>query len=147
VHQERGRASRALSYYERGVAMPLFVGAASKVILAHLDERTLRRSYLENSEHIARATGCRDLKSFRAQLREIRRDGSAVTTEELGPRRVGFAAPILVDGTVVAGLSLGGFHTSRIDAQRRVAYTKEVMKAAQRISRGLARSKTWIARG
>jgi DNA-binding IclR family transcriptional regulator len=147
VHQERGSASRALSYYERGVAMPLFIGAASKVILAHLDERTLRRSYLENREQIARATGCADLKSFRAQMREIRRDGHAVTTEELGPGRVGFAAPILVDATIVAGLSLGGFHTSRIDARRRRAYTREVVRAAQKISRALARRKTWIARG
>jgi DNA-binding IclR family transcriptional regulator len=147
VHQERGSASRALSYYERGVAMPLFIGAASKVILAHLDERTLRRSYLENSAQIARATGCKDLKSFRAQMRGIRREGSAVTTEELGPGRVGFAAPILVDGAAVAGLSLGGFHTSRIDARRREAYTREVVRAAARISRALARGKTWIARG
>jgi DNA-binding IclR family transcriptional regulator len=147
VHQERGSASKALSYYERGVAMPLFIGAASKVILAHLDERTLSRSYHENREQIRTATGCADLKSFRAQLRRIRREGNAVTTSELGPRRVGFAAPILVDTTVVAGLSLGGFHTSRIDEPTRIAYAQEVMRAAKQISAAISRQKTWIARG
>jgi len=70
VHQERGTASRARSFYERGVAMPLFIGAASKVILANLDERTLKRSYLENREQIRNATGCEDLKTF-LELRRL----------------------------------------------------------------------------
>lgn len=141
VHQERGRASRTLSFYERGVAMPLFVGAASKVILAHLDERTLKRSYLDNKDHILKATGCADLKSFRAELRKIRREGNAITTSELGPRRVGFAAPILLDKAVVAGLSLGGFHGARLDEATRAAYAREVMRAAKKISSAILRQK------
>lgn len=147
VHQERGSESQALSFYERGVAMPLFIGAASKVILAHLDERVLKRSYLENTEQIRKATGCEDLKSFRAELRRIRREGNAITTSELGPGRVGFAAPILLDGAIVAGLSLGGFHRAKLGGPVRQAYAEEVMRAAKQISAAISRQKTWVARG
>ena len=147
VHQERGTASRARSFYERGVAMPLFIGAASKVILAHLDERTLKRSYLENREQIREATGCEDLKTFRAELRAIRRQGYAVTTAELGPGRVGFAAPILLDGAVVAGLSLGGFRGAQLDPATRMRYAEAVAASAQLISKSISRRKTWVARG
>lgn len=146
VHEERGAQSHARSFYERGVAMPLFIGAASKVILAHLDERLLRRSYLDHREQIRKATGCADLKSFRAELREIRRQGYAVTTAELGPGRVGFAAPVLLDGAIVAGLSLGGFHGARLDATTRLRYAKQVAGAAERISRAVSRRGTWVPR-
>jgi DNA-binding IclR family transcriptional regulator len=146
VHQERGSESRAESFYERGVAMPLFIGAASKVILAHLDERVLKRSYLDNKEQIRKATGCADLKSFRAELRAIRREGYAITTSELGPGRIGFAAPILLDGAVVAGLSLGGFHGARLGEPTRRAYVEQVMRAARKISSAISRRKTWVAR-
>jgi DNA-binding IclR family transcriptional regulator len=147
VHQERGTQSKARTFYERGVAMPLYIGAASKVILAYLDERTLKRSYEEHSEHIRKASGCEDLKTFRAELRSIRRQGYAVTTAELGPGRVGFAAPILLDGAVVAGLSLGGFRGARLDATTRLRYAEEVAASAKLIAKSIARRKTWVARG
>lgn len=147
VHQERGTQSRARSFYERGVEMPLFIGAASKVILAHLDERTLKRSYLENREQIRKATGCADLKSFRAELRAIRRQGYAITTAELGPGRVGFAAPILLEGAIVAGLSLGGFHGARLDPATRGRYAEQVAAAAKRITKSISRRGTWVPRG
>jgi len=147
VHQERGTGSRARTFYERGVAMPLFIGAASKVILAHLDERTLKRSYLDNREQIRESTGCADLKSFRAELREIRRQGYAVTTAELGPGRVGFAAPVLLDGAIVAGLSLGGFHGAGLNAATRLRYAQQVSAAAKRISKAVSRRGTWVPRG
>lgn len=147
VHQERGTQSKARTFYERGVAMPLYIGAASKVILAYLDERTLKRSYEEHSEHIREASGRKDLKSFRAEMRGIRRDGYAITSGELGAGRVGFAAPILLDGAVVAGLSLGGFHGAQMNDATRSAYAAEVVRTARAISAAVARHQTWVARG
>jgi DNA-binding IclR family transcriptional regulator len=147
VYEERGTRSRARSYYERGVAMPLFIGAASKVILAHLDERTLRRTYLENRAQIREATGCEDLKGFRAELRAIRAQGYSVTTAELGPGRVGFAAPLLMDGTLAAALSLGGLHGARLDAATRQRYADRVAAAARRISKVISKHGTWVPRG
>jgi DNA-binding IclR family transcriptional regulator len=147
VHQERGSGSRARTHYERGVAMPLFIGAASKVILAHLDERTIKRSYLHNTELIRSATGCADLKSFRAQLRAIRREGNAITIGELGPGRIGLAAPILADSVAVAGLSIGGFSGAKLGKTARERYVERVMDAASKISAALSRRKTWVARG
>ena len=146
VHEERGTQIRARTFYERGVEMPLFIGAASKVILAHLDERTLRRVYLENREQIRGTTGCADLKSFRAELRAIKRQGYALTSGELGPGRVGFAAPILLDGVLVAALSLGGLHGARVNDAARLEYAGEVVAAAKRISRAISRRGTWVPR-
>lgn len=42
VHQVRGGKSRGETSYERGVAMPIFLGATSKVILAQLPVRVLK---------------------------------------------------------------------------------------------------------
>jgi DNA-binding IclR family transcriptional regulator len=147
VYEERGTQSRARSYYERGVEMPLFIGAASKVILAHLDERTLRRTYLENRTQIEEATGCADLKSFRAELRGIRGQGYSVTTAELGPGRVGFAAPLLMDGALAGALSLGGLQGARHDAAARKRYAAQVVAAAARISKAISKRGTWVPRG
>ena len=140
VHQERGTQSKARTFYERGVAMPLYVGAASKAILAYLDERTLKRSYEEHREHIRRASGREDLKSFRAEMRGIRRDGYAITIGELGAGRVGFAAPILLEGAAVAGLSLGGFHAARMSEATRQAYAAEVVSGARAIAAAASRA-------
>jgi DNA-binding IclR family transcriptional regulator len=57
VHDVHGIAPHSPTSYERGVAMPLFLGATSKVILAHLPDRTLKRVYCAN-EAVIRPT-CR----------------------------------------------------------------------------------------
>lgn len=87
--------------YERGRLMPLFRGAASKVILAHIERRRVRRIYEENSDEIAIQGLGRDWTEFRQTLRRIRSHDVFVTRGELDPGRVGLSVPLL-DGSGVA---------------------------------------------
>jgi DNA-binding IclR family transcriptional regulator len=54
VHEITGAQPRGTTSYERGVAMPMFLGATSKVILANRPDRTLKSAYLANDEAIRR---------------------------------------------------------------------------------------------
>ncbi len=77
------------SGYERGRPMPLDRGAASKVILANLTARQLRK--LSNAGNDERAT---DLADLRHELREIRSRGYAITRGEIDPTKVGISVPV-----------------------------------------------------
>lgn len=106
VHQVLGRGPQPLVSYQRGRPMPLFRGATSKIILAHLQPRQLRRLYAEQSDDIAAAELGADLASFKRALAALRKEGFAVTHQELDPGRVGIAAPILAaDRRVLGSLS------------------------------------------
>jgi DNA-binding IclR family transcriptional regulator len=141
VHQEVGSAPHPLTVYERGVAMPLFSGATSKAILAHLSERTLERIYLEHEDALRRG-GCTGWKAFREQLEAIRTAGYAVTVSEVASGRVGVAAPIHASGQVIGGLSLV-MHEPDYDSMR---FPAEVVAAAQAICVAVSADQPWIAR-
>jgi DNA-binding IclR family transcriptional regulator len=144
IHQEVGLGpDQPRTSYERGVAMPLFNGATSKVILAHLGDRTLERIYLENEAEIRRTTGCDGWKAFRDQLDEIRRAGVSVTRSEVAEGRVGIAAPIFANRQVIAGLSLVVDEPDDAGESFRTA----VMEAAAAITEALADEDTWVVRG
>jgi DNA-binding IclR family transcriptional regulator len=116
--------------YERGRPMPLERGAASKVILAHLPPRTLRRFYDQAYPRDVQPTWA----EFRQPLRLIRRNGLSITHGELDRGRVGVSAPIFAaEGEVVGSIGLvlsessfdGGeipeqLHRGVIDAGRQV---------------------------
>ena len=142
VHQEAGSGPHPLTAYERGVAMPLFSGATSKAILAHLNERTLERIYLEHEEAIRQATGCTSWRAFREQLESIRADGYAVTVSEVAPGRVGVASPIHASGQVIGGLSLV-VDEPDYDSEH---FPAAVVGAAREICLAVADEEPWIAR-
>lgn len=106
IHQENGRDPHPPSSYARGVAMPLFLGATSKVILAHLPAKGLQRLYLENEKTIRERLPDASWKSFKDQLAVIRQDGYCLTESEIAEGRVGLAAPIFNLGQIVASISL-----------------------------------------
>jgi DNA-binding IclR family transcriptional regulator len=136
VHDVASERQHAGTSYERGVAMPLFLGATSKVILANLPDRTLKSVYLANEKAIKNALHVNDWNGFKAQFRDIRRAGYALTDSEVAPGRVGLAAPISRAGQVVAGLSLVIVPTE--DERSRVdQFIPQVISAAEKISRGL----------
>lgn len=146
VHEEAGSAPHVQTTYERGVAMPLFVGASSKVILAHLDDRTLKRTYLNEEEKIRTGTGAGTWKEFRDQLREIRRSGFAMTISEVKAGRAGIAAPISAERQVIAGISLV-LGEEEMTAETRRTFPAEVMAAARRISEELGEQEVLAPRG
>jgi DNA-binding IclR family transcriptional regulator len=145
VHQVSGIKSRGETSYERGVAMPIFLGATSRVILAQLPVRTLKTIYLANESTIRRVWGARDWKDFQAQIKDIRGAGYALTKSEVARGRVGLAAPIARNGQALASISLvgsgNGWDKKKIDS-----FARHVRDAAGQISRALTRETAIISR-
>lgn len=137
VHEVRGREPFAETTYERGVAMPMFVGATSKAILAYLPDRLLKAAYLANEQAI-RASGLASWPDFKAHMREIRRLGYALTDSEVAKGRIGLAAPIFRNGQVIAGISL--VVTSSVMSRAKVEmFVPDLRRAAEIISQRVSR--------
>jgi DNA-binding IclR family transcriptional regulator len=93
--------------YERGRPMPLFRGSASKIILAHMERRKLRRYYSEFAVEVAEAGMGDSWRTFRTMLRHIRAAETSVTKGELDPGRVGVSAPVFgPDGEILGSIGL-----------------------------------------
>ncbi|MBC57522.1 MAG: IclR family transcriptional regulator [Confluentimicrobium sp.] len=105
IHQENGPEAHEPTRYVRGVAMPLFVGATSRVILAHLPDRTLKRLYLDNEAEIRARSQEQTWKAFKQDLRTIRKDGYCLTVSEVSKGQAGLAAPIFRGESVVGSVS------------------------------------------
>jgi DNA-binding IclR family transcriptional regulator len=107
VHQIMGRGPQEPVSYERGRLMPLYRGATSKIILAHLPARTLKALLAHDAGEIADAGLGTSWEEFRRGLAVIRRAGVTVSRGEIDPGRVGVAAPIFdKDRAVLGSLSL-----------------------------------------
>lgn len=130
VREELG-ADAPEGLFSRGQRRPLFSGAASKVILAHLPAHQLRNLFAKHRKTIA-ATGLgADWESFRKALRKIRQDGYCVTTGEFAPGITGIAAPLFNrTGKVLGSLGIA-MSASTADPARFPALAKTVIKAAQ----------------
>ncbi|CAL8972327.1 HTH-type transcriptional regulator KipR [Rhodoplanes serenus] len=136
VHEVRGPPPYGETTYERGVAMPMFVGASSKAILASLPDRLLKSAYLENEAAI-RASGPKSWAEFKEHLREIKRLGYALTDSEVAPGRIGLAAPIFRGDQVVAGISL--VVTTPVMSRAQVeAFVPKLQAAAEAIGERLS---------
>lgn len=93
--------------YERGRPMPLFRGAASKICLAHVERRKLRRYYDEFKADISKADLGTTWGEFKSALRRIRSTNLCTTTGELDAGRTGISAPIFSpEGEILGSLSL-----------------------------------------
>ena len=106
IHQEHGTEPHPMAGYERGVGMPLFVGATSRVILANEAPRIQRRIYLENEEDIRSKGVVSGWKEFSALAANIRRQGYAESASEVTANVRGIAAPIFQGTQLAAAVSL-----------------------------------------
>jgi DNA-binding IclR family transcriptional regulator len=107
IHQIMGRGPQQPVSYERGRLMPLYRGATSKIILAHLPGRTLKALFAHDAGEIAGAGLGASWEEFRRALAAIRRAGVSVSRGEIDPGRVGVAAPIFdKERAVLGSLSL-----------------------------------------
>jgi DNA-binding IclR family transcriptional regulator len=145
VHEVHGTRPHPPTSYERGVAMPMFLGATSKVILAHLPDRTLKATYLANEKAIRRSRQAPDWPTFKAQLKEIRRAGFALTDSEVATGRIGLAAPVARGGQVIASVSLVVV-ASGSGKRKLASFVPHVLATAERISRLLSREVPVISR-
>jgi DNA-binding IclR family transcriptional regulator len=103
VHQVVSAETVRRVSYERGRPMPLFRGATSKIILAYLPPRDLRRLYGLHHAAIAAAKLGETWESFRTQMAGMRKIGTATSFAELDPDVIGIAAPIIDDRKRVVG--------------------------------------------
>src|SRR5712671_2741448 len=116
MHQVMGRGPQEPVSYERGRLMPLYRGATSKIILAHLPARTLKSLFTHDAGEIAAAGLGESLDAFRRTLAALRRAGACVSHGEIDPGRIGIAAPIFDrDRAVLGSLSLA-LPAARADA-------------------------------
>lgn len=104
VHQVAGRGAHEPSGHERGRLIPLFRGATSKIILAHLPARTLKSLFLQNADAIADAGLGTTWDEFRQRLATLRREGTAVARGELDSGHVGIAAPVFEGHSILGSL-------------------------------------------
>lgn len=103
VHQE-GRHKLS---YGRGKALPTFLSASSKVILANLRTPRLKRIWKAHHGGRKQSALAREWSAFADQMREIRKNRYWVSRGELDPGLDGIAAPILyADGAVAGSVTL-----------------------------------------
>jgi DNA-binding IclR family transcriptional regulator len=136
IHQETNRAGEPVSSYERGAPRPMFRGATSKVILAHLPPRAIANLWRDHGREIA-ATGLGPgFDDFKAALKALRQEPVNVSSSEVDEGRTGIAAPIFDgSGRVSGSLSivlLAAKTNERTIARLRIA----VQAAAREIERG-----------
>ena len=146
VHEENGNIPHPPTSYIRGVAMPLFLGATSKVILAHLPERALKRIYLENEARIRQVSVDMSWAAFREELKAVKREGFSLTVSEVAVGRMGLAAPVFREGQVIASISLVADVDVYEELRRRIDVVSAVQATADAISHGVAQSDAEIAR-
>lgn len=107
IHQEPSPDQRHPVSYERGLPLPMVRGAASKVILAHLPPRRLKRFFRTDAAAIAAAGLGRSEAEFRERLRAIRKAGLCIAHGELDPEVTGLAVPLLSpQGQLLGSLAL-----------------------------------------
>ena len=107
VDQRANTANHRALSYERGRPMPLYRGAPSKIILAHLPRRVLQRCYEQDGAVIADAGLGQDWREFLDTLRGLRRARCSVTAGDLDRGVLGVAAPVFgPEGEIMASISL-----------------------------------------
>ena len=91
-----------------GVQLPLHAGGVAKAMLAFLDDQEIERLLAQPWEGLARGTKT-DPDALRAEIREIRQMGYALSFEETYDGAAGMAVPIFDhDGQILASLGVAG---------------------------------------
>ncbi|MGH8210050.1 MAG: IclR family transcriptional regulator [Steroidobacteraceae bacterium] len=101
IHQA-GRDIEHLSY-GRGRTMPLFRGATSRVILAHLPASRLRKLFEEQVQEVELQRLGASWKEFSKAMLRIRKAGYCSSRSELDVDKAGLAAPIFDESQRVLG--------------------------------------------
>jgi DNA-binding IclR family transcriptional regulator len=135
VHQVFGRGPQEPVSYERGRLMPLFRGATSKAILAHLPSRKLKSLFEGSADEIAQAGFGLDFDAFRGKLAAIRRAGFVVTRGEIDPGRIGIAAPVFDKDRAILGSLSFALSATRADEALIERLLPLIMSGAREIER------------
>lgn len=139
-------AGAPFGLFSRGQRRPLFAGAASKVILAHLPPHRLRALFARHRVTIAGAGLGADWDAFRTQLRQIREVGHCVTIGEFQPGVLGIAAPLFnAEGGVLGSIGIAT-EAGRVPPAARAVLAEKVMAAAREACAQIAADQPSAAR-
>ena len=106
IKEQRARLSPK-NLFSRGQKRPLFRGAMSRIILAHLPNHRLRSIYQRRAEDIRGFNLGDSWSDFRERLADIRSEGFVLTTGEFNPGIVGLAAPVFnVDEAIIGSVGV-----------------------------------------
>lgn len=120
--------------FSRGQRRPLFRGAASKAILAHLGAHQLRSIYNKHSGVIATSGLGTDWATFRENLTKIRSAGVSVSIGEFNPGVIGTAAPIFNhSGQILGSIGVAG-DDSKFDHKNLDAVKEAVREAGKNVT-------------
>jgi DNA-binding IclR family transcriptional regulator len=103
VHQESAAEPDFAVSYERGRTMPLFRGASSKIILAHMPPRIVKTLYEAHAVKFTQAAFGKNWDEANKRLRALRSAGVAIAHGEVDPGMCGIAVPVFEPGSVVIG--------------------------------------------
>jgi DNA-binding IclR family transcriptional regulator len=136
IHQESAsqaplQAAMSVSY-ERGKAMPLYRGATSRIILAHLPQAELERLWTHDRDAIAAAGLPASFEAFCANLAQLREQKVCATENEVDPGIAGSAVALLDGKRVLGSLSVVA-PASGMTAARRKSVVSRLFDAAARI--------------
>lgn len=106
VDQVKGKRGPPSVSYERGRAMPLYRGATSTVILAHLDDATIRGLAVNDSAALRQARLPADGDALLQHLASIRAQGVAVSEGAVDADTRGWAAPVFQGKRLLGSLSV-----------------------------------------
>jgi DNA-binding IclR family transcriptional regulator len=123
--------------FEVGRAMPLYAGAACKVILAHLEEPR-RGAVVAGCESSVRADGIRiDPRALVRELEAIRATGACFTEDEVNPGTAGVSVPVRLGRDIIGSLTLAGprprFTPHRVDRMT-MSLTKAALLCMRRLT-------------
>ena len=132
IEQNAGPNAPASISYERGRAMPMYRGATSKIILAHLGRDALQALWRAHRREMARAGLPASFEALVAALAPLREARICVTANEVDSDAQGFAAPLL-DGAQVLGSVSVVLPASSIRPAQRAKVSALVLQTAARI--------------
>jgi DNA-binding IclR family transcriptional regulator len=139
-------AGAPVGIFSRGQRRPLFAGAASKVILAHLPLHQLRTLFDRHRTAIAAAGLGADWDAFRSALRAIRKAGYCVTIGEFRPGILGIAAPLFnAAGEVLGCLGIAA-EAHKVLVEQHDALAAIVASAAKEACKRIAQQQPGSAR-
>ena len=106
IHQVNGRNPSLSVSYERGRGMPLYRGATSKIILAHLPQAQLKHLWAADRQTIMAAGLPGDFAQFCEVLSALRKAGYCIARGEVDPNAVGCAVALRDGDHLLGSLSV-----------------------------------------
>jgi DNA-binding IclR family transcriptional regulator len=132
VHQSPGRLAPQTVSYERGRAMPLFRGATSKAILAHLPPQALREIVQLHAAELRHAALPATFEALERAMEQIREAKVFATAGEVDAQAMGWAVALRQGKHLLGSLSLVlARGSASADLLRRVP--DQVLRAGLRI--------------